>query len=148
MVLFREKKTKEKWCSGSSFILPGLRNRVLHISPRWGPFRLHRGPAGRRLGRALRTPPPRSLHSLFTLTQSRWWGPAPPLPPPNPPTTSLPPLPDGPTPRHFLFIYLSILPRLCGFPFLISSVKHDYYLLMLKLRGHSFCHPRRCIFPA
>lgn len=47
-----------------------------------------------------------------------------------------------------LFIYLSILPQRCGLPFLISSVKHDYYLLMPKLRGHSFCHPRRCIFPA
>lgn len=51
-------------------------------------------------------------------------------------------------PSLLLFIYLFILPRLCGLPFLISSVKHDYYLLMLKLRGHSFCHPRRCIFPA
>lgn len=76
----------------------------------------------------------------------------------HPPTTSLPPLPDGAPllllllPYFFLFIYLFIylsLPlRLCGLPFLISSVKHDYYLLMPKLRGHSFCHPRRRIFPA
>lgn len=53
-----------------------------------------------RLGRDLRT-----LHSLFTLTQSRWW--EPPLPPPTPPAnTSLPPLPDGPSLVLSLFTFI------------------------------------------
>lgn len=69
---------------------------------------------------------PPSPHSLFTLTElvmsARIW--SSPHPPP-----------------HYLHlmgplllsscIYIFILPRLGGLPFLISSVKHDYYLLML-----------------
>lgn len=81
-------------------------------------------------------PPLLLLPHLLThhlITSSTWWA-----------HCSFLPL----SPSPLLFIYLSILPQLCGLPFLISSVKHDYYLLMPKLRGHSFCHPRHCIFPA
>lgn len=74
--------------------------------------------------------------------------PASPPPPRTPPVTSLPPLPDGPTlPPYIIYIFIYFTPAL-RVTILISSVKHDYYLLMPKLRGHSFCHPPRCIFPA
>lgn len=75
------------------------------------------------LGRDLRTLSPRSLHSLFTLTQSWWWVPSPSSSSPTypPPTTSLPPLPDGPTPlpsspshslSTFIYIFIYFTPAL------------------------------------
>lgn len=78
-----------------------------------------------RLGRDLRTPPPPPHTRLTLCLLSHRVGdghPTPPPPPvyiPNPPATSLPPLPDGPTPLPSpslpLHFYLYIYPFYPGF---------------------------------
>lgn len=65
-------------------------------------------------------------HSLFTLTQSWWWAPSPSSSPQptHPPTTSLPPLPDGPTllpspsPPLLFYLYIYLFyPGFAGYRF-------------------------------
>ena len=97
-----------------------MRVAVSHIFHQDEAFYLYdgaqQGAAYLQLGRDLRTLSLRSLHSLFTLTQSWWWAPSPSSSSSYSPSTSLPPLPDGPAPLSslstFIYIFIYFTPAL------------------------------------